>query len=72
MYQLEQICKNRILIILADSFFSGFREMCGLHHWRVGDWSKEKLKQVGKEKEKNKDSQREGGLMDSIEILPLL
>jgi hypothetical protein len=30
------------------------------------------LKQVGEEKKKNKDSQREGGLMDSIEILPLL
>jgi hypothetical protein len=57
-------------MILADSFFSGFREMCGLHHWRVEDWSKVKLKQVGKAKKKNKDSQR--GLMDSIEILPLL
>jgi hypothetical protein len=59
-------------MILAESFFFGFREMCGLHHRRVGDWSKVKLKQVGKEKKKNKDSQREGGLMDSIEILPLL
>jgi hypothetical protein len=59
-------------MILADSFFSGFREMCGVHHSRVGDWSKVKLKQVGKEMKKNKDSQREGGLIDSIEILPIL
>jgi len=64
--QLEQICKNPILMILADSFFSGFREMCGLHHWRVGDWSKVKLKQVGKEIHRGK------GLMNGIEILPLL
>jgi hypothetical protein len=58
-------------MILADSFFSGFRETCGVHHSRVGDWSKVKLKSWQREEE-NKDSQREGGLIDSIEILPIL